>query len=123
MQDRTEPPTSQRAAAIAGLAFLAPALGGSTQVWAQAVVLLGIAALCTFSPPRRSAGPLWNLIFSAVMVLALTAFLPVRWFGVPHWRQALITEHRVELPATLSPQPWLSAEGACLLFAGLVFAY
>src|SRR5205814_1310308 len=122
-QDRNEPPTSKHAVAIATLAVLAPALGGSTQLWSQAVLLLATAALVILAPPRRSAGPLWNSLFLGIMALALTSFLPAQWLGLPEWRRTFIASHPVELSGTASPQPWLSAEAACMLFAGSVFAY
>jgi O-antigen ligase/tetratricopeptide (TPR) repeat protein len=104
------------------LAVLAPALGGSTQLWAQAALLLALAILLIVAPPRRSPGPIWITLFLAIGALSLTAFLPAQWLPVPAWRQHLNAKHEVSLPDTASPQPWLSAEAACLLFGGIILA-
>ena len=123
MESRTESttPKSQTAALVA-LALLGPLFGIATQVWGQALLLLGLAALLIFVPPRRSPSAAWCLLFLAILGIALTAFLPLRWFAVPEWRRTLTEDFRVVLPDTLSPQPWVSLHAACLLFAGLVFA-
>lgn len=123
MHRRTEPHSSPPAAAIAGLALLGPALGVATELWPQALLLLGLGALLMFSPPRRSPGPVWISLLAGIGALALTAFLPARWTGIPGWRRTLEAGYPVELPATSSPQPWLSCHAAILLFAGLAFAF
>ncbi len=109
--------------AIAGLTLAAPALGGGTSLGARAALLAGTAAFFVCAPPRESLGKIWNAIFLALAALALTAFLPAAWFAVPEWRQALVKSGGVMLPATLSPQPWLSAEAALLFLAALGWAY
>lgn len=109
--------------AIASLALLAPALGGATQLWAQGILLLAFAALLIVAPPRQTSGSLWIVLLLATALGTLPSFLPARWLGLPAWRQALVAaDHEVNLPATFSPQPWLSVEAACLLFSGVVFA-
>jgi O-antigen ligase/tetratricopeptide (TPR) repeat protein len=122
MQQPTEPTHVRKATAIALLALLGPATGAATQLWAQAVLVLGLGALLLIAPPRRSPGITWLTLFTLVAVLALTAFLPAHWFGIPEWRRLLVTEFPVELAPTVSPQPWLSFHSFCLLFAGLALA-
>lgn len=114
--------TKAQAAAITALALLGPLFGIATQVWGQALLLLGLSALLIFAPPRRRPDLLWCVIFTAILALSLTAFLPGHWFETPEWRRALVKDFRIELPDTLSPQPWLSVHAICLMFGGLVFA-
>ena len=107
----------------AGLSLAAPALGGATALWARAALVGGTAAFFLCAPPRESLGKVWNTIFLALAALALTSFLPAAWFPTPEWRRALVENYAVALPATLSPQPWLSAEAGGLFLAGLGWAY
>src|SRR6266566_7471197 len=88
------------------LTIVAPALGGSTTLWAQATIILATSVLFILAPPRRSLGPALNIIFIAISAAALIAFLPPRFLPAPAWRTAL-TRIGVSLPSTWSPQPWL----------------
>ena len=108
---------------LTALTLLAPATGGATQLWAQALLLLATAVAFIWFPPRRSLGLYWNLIFAALAVVALPEFLPARCFSLPQWRHTLTQAYAVQLPGTLSAQPWLSAEACGLYFAGLGWAY
>jgi O-antigen ligase len=105
------------------LTLLGLLLGGSTLLWEQAVLVLLAAALLLLAPPRYSLGWLPNLLFIALFVLSLSAFLPAGGSAPPPWRQALLSDPRIILPSTRTPQPWLTAQACCLLFAGLVWAY
>ena len=118
----TEESPRWNAYAIAVLTILAPVLGGSTTLWAQAVISLGTGALFLLSPPRKSLGTLPTLLFVAVGVAALIAFLPAHWFPSSPWRAAL-ANLEIQMPKTRSPQPWLTLESSCLLWLGLAWAY
>ena len=122
MERRSESTPKSHAAALTALALLGPLFGTATQVWAQALLLLGLAALLIIAPPRRAPGTVWCVLFLAIFAIGLTAFLPSRWFAIPEWRRELTADFRVTLPGTLSPQPWVSLHAVCLLFGGLVFA-
>ena len=102
--------------------LLGPALGIATTLWPQALLLTGLGILLMVSPPRRSPGVIWLSILTLIGTLSLTAFMPARWVGIPEWRRTLTAEYPVELPDTLSPQPWLSCHAVILLFAGLICA-
>src|SRR5487761_2754578 len=107
--------------AIVVLALLAPALGGTTELWAQAVVVLGLALLLLWSPPR--VWPRWlALPLVGLLLLSLFAFLPAAWFGASPWRERLVSDLDLALPGTLSPQPWLTLESALMLWSTLVWA-
>lgn len=107
--------------AIPILAIAAPALGGSTTLWAKAIIAFATGLLFILYPPKRSLRWL-AIIFLAIFALALMAYLPASWFGFPQWRLDL-TKMDAQLPATLSPQPWLTLESICLLLLGLGWAY
>ncbi|MEO6784511.1 MAG: O-antigen ligase family protein, partial [Chthoniobacteraceae bacterium] len=122
MERTTEPTPKPKVVALALLALIGPLFGIATQVSAQAILLLALAALLIIAPPRRSPGAVWWILFLVIFAISLTAFLPARWVGIPEWRRVLVSEFRVPLGGTLSPQPWLSLHAVCLLFSGLVFA-
>lgn len=107
---------------LAGLAILAPALGGSTQLWAQGVVALGCGLVFLIASPHRSLGPWFNAIFLLIAASSLIAFLPANLFPIPPWRKAIV-DLGVHLPGTHSPQPWLSLESGLGLWLGLAWAY
>jgi O-antigen ligase len=122
MEQRSESTARSKPAALVALALLGPLLGIATQVWGQALLLLGLAALLIIAPPRRSPGKAWCALCLAIFTIGACAFLPAHWFPIPEWRRVLVSEFRVPLPGTLSPQPWVSLHALCLLLAGLVFA-
>jgi len=97
-------------------------MGGATELWAQALLAIGAGLLMVFLPPRRSLGLVPNLAFAALLLLALTAFLPARWFAAPDWRTDFL-KLGAQLPLTRSPQPWLSLEWTCFLLLVLAWAY
>ena len=109
-------------AAIVALTLLAPALGGSTTLWAQAFLALGTGLLFVLAPPRRSLGWIANSAFVALLLLALAACLPAAWFGDNEFRVAL-TKLGVQLPSTRTLQPWITLESVLLLFLGLTWSY
>ncbi len=111
-----------RSRAFALLAVLAPALGGSTELWARGVLLLATAAVLLAWPPRRFPGVLWTSLALALAVLGAGAFLPEAWTTPPIWRRLLTGTFEVPLPPMRSPQPWLTLEGAGLYWSALVFA-
>ena len=122
MARRSETNDTSRTAALTAIALIGPLFGVASQVWGQALLMLGLAVLVIIAPPRRSPGPLWCVLIGALVLIALTAFLPARWFAMPEWRKALTGEFHIALPETMSPQPWVSLHAACLLLAGAVFA-
>ena len=102
--------------------LLAPALGGSTTLWAQATIALIVGLLFLLLPPRRSLGLALNTVFGTIAAAGLIGFLPAHFFPVPEWRAALL-KLGVHLPGTWSPQPWLTLQSVCLLWLGVAWAY
>ncbi len=99
------------------------ALGGATERWSQGLALLALGGLLAALPPRGSLGRWVNVALGALLLLSLAAFLPADWFAVPRWRAALVGDLGTVLPATLSPQPCLTAESLAVFAAGLGWLY
>ncbi|MBI2926902.1 MAG: O-antigen ligase family protein [Verrucomicrobia bacterium] len=107
---------------IVALTLLAPVLGGATKLWAQAAVVLGCVVVVALSPPRERLARPVAIAFAALVALGCVGFLPAAWFATPAWRHTLQTDYQVQLPATLSPQPWMTLEGLLLGVAGVLWA-
>src|SRR5438094_10222492 len=101
------------------IAVLAPFLGGSTLRWTQGIVLVLLGLLLVIRPPRYSLGLGINILSGAFLALALIAFTPARWFGIPDWRSHGAASVALPLPSTLTPQPWLTAASVIVLLAGI----
>ncbi len=117
-----ESPKKTAACAVVLLTVLAPALGGSTTLWAEATIALATGLLFILWPARFSLGPALSTVFVAIAVISLIGFLPAHFFPTPDWRAALL-KLGVQLPDTWSAQPWLTLQSACLLWLGLAWAY
>jgi hypothetical protein len=110
-------------AAVAGLPVLACFLGGATEKWSEGIVVALLGLLLIFDPPRRSLGTLLNGVVIALAGLAALAFLPAHWFFQPAWRTALVDDFGIQLPETLSPQPWLTLGCSMSFLAGVGWFY
>ena len=117
------PVRSGRAFLFAALPLLAVALGGSTARWSEGVVLVLTGLILLAAPPRSSLGPGLNATLGGLLALAAAAFLPAGWFHLPAWRAALTDDLGTTLPATVSAEPWLSAEGLALFVGGMGWLY
>lgn len=105
------------------LPVLACFLGGATTKWAEGMVLALLGIYLLIDPPRRSLGLTTNLVLVLFVLLALAGFLPARWFAWPEWRTALMQDFHIALPATVSPQPWITAGALMSLIGGLSWFY
>src|SRR5437764_10925471 len=112
-----------RSVFLALLPVLAVFLGGATSKWAEGIVVAFFGAFLIFQPPRRSLGSKINATFLAFTLCALVSFLPQTWFFTPDWRTALTNDFGITLPATVTPQPWLTAGCFVSLVAGLCWLY
>src|SRR6184192_580448 len=108
---------------LALLPVLAVFLGGATSKWAEGIIVAFFGAFLVFQPPRRSLGWKINATFLAFALCALVSFLPQTWFFTPDWRTALTNDFGIALPATITPQPWLTAGCFASLVAGLCWLY
>ena len=110
-------------AIVASLPLLACFLGGATQKWEEGVVITLLALYLLARPPRFSLGTLTNLVLLTLFILAAVAFLPASWFLQPEWRAALVNDFRIQLPSTLTPQPWITLTYLLSFAAGLSWLY
>ena len=118
---KSSPPFSLSRSLILLLIVVALAFGGTTELWEQALFTIFAAALILVAPPKHSLSTVPTVLFCVLLVLALGAFLPAALStGLP-WRSRLTDDLHLSLPATRTPQPWLTAQGCCLLFVGLVW--
>ena len=109
--------------AMAGLPVLACFLGGATEKWSEGIVIALLGLFLLAAPPRFSLGRWGNGILLALTLCVAVAFLPARWFFEPAWRTALVNDFRIQLPSTLSPQPWLTLGCLISFLAGLSWLY
>jgi hypothetical protein len=108
---------------IALLPVFACFLGGATQKWEEGIVWAVLGLYLLVQPPRASLGTATNCVFAAFLLLGLVAYLPAHWFFFPAWRTALIDDFGVTLPATVSPQPWITAGAWLTLLGGMSWFY
>lgn len=95
-------------------------LSGGTTRESQALVFLVLGFLLLVVPFQGGLGRGFLLAAPGLLLLALTGFMPAGYFEIPAWRTHLQAVG-VNMPATLSPQPWLTAQGVALLAAGLIW--
>src|SRR5262249_54145714 len=55
--------------------------------------------------------------------LATAALLPVHWFFQPEWRALFVNILAIQLPPTLTPQPWIALSYLVSFAAGLSWLY
>ena len=108
---------------VATLPVLACFLGGATQKWSEGIIVALLGLILLVHPPKFSLGPAMNIILLALLACAATAFLPANWFSHPAWRVALLEDFGLNLPRTLSPQPWISLGCFLSFLAGLSWLY
>src|SRR5437762_3170606 len=110
-------------ATVALLPVLACFLGGATEKWEEGLVITFLAVFLLVRPPRFSFGALTNLVLLTLFILAALAFLPARWFFQPEWRATFVNDFGIQLPSTLTPQPWITLSYLASFAAGLTWLY
>ncbi len=110
-------------ATVALLPVLACFLGGATQKWEEAVVITVLAFCLLVRPPRFSLGAITNLVLFTLFILPAVALLPSRWFFQPDWRAAFVNNFAMQLPSTLTLQPWVTLGDLVSFAAGLSWLY
>jgi O-antigen ligase/tetratricopeptide (TPR) repeat protein len=108
---------------VALLTIAAPALGGATSLWGQALLAIATGCLFLVKPPSCSLGAVFNGAAIALILLAGVAFLPADWWVGDDWRARLAHIAGLQLPTTRSPQPWLTWEAVGCLLLALAWAY
>src|SRR5213078_1974220 len=110
-------------ATIALLPVLACFLGGTTQKWEEGLIITLLSLYLVVRPPRFSLGALTNVVFLILFILAAVALFPARWFFQPEWRAAFVNDFGIQLPSTLTPQPWITLSYLVSFAAGLSWLY
>src|SRR5437588_1040153 len=108
---------------VALLPVLACFLGGATQKWSEGIIVALLGLYLLARPPRFSLGLAMNLVLLAFVTIAAIGFLPASWFFQPSWRSAFINDLGIQLPTTVTPQPWLTLTQLISLLAGLSWLY
>jgi len=114
---------SFRTMAIVGITLMALALGGSTELWAQTVVVLLAGIVMLLFPPKVGLGAVPVVVLTLFLAMALAAFLPASWGIMPEWRRHLTQDLPAALGDLRTPQPWLTLQACGLLLFGLTWAY
>jgi tetratricopeptide (TPR) repeat protein len=109
--------------AVPALPVAACFLGGATQKWSEGIVAALFGVMLLVHPPQLSLGRTINIILLALIACAATAFLPASWFLQPAWRTAVVEDFGINLPGTLSPQPWITLGCFLSFLAGLGWLY
>ncbi len=125
---RETPPTAVPSRRWAGvmsaiLPVFACFLGGATAKWAEGIIVFLFGILLLVDPPRLSLGRTINTVLVGVIGCAAIAFLPARWFFTPEWRAALGNDFGIGLPATVTPQPWVTLGYLLSFIAALSWLY
>ncbi|MFV1994155.1 MAG: O-antigen ligase family protein [Verrucomicrobiales bacterium] len=108
---------------ILGLTLLPMLSGQDLERWMIGLVMAGMGVAFLAAPPRKLLHGGVHWVCLALVAVACAAFLPARWFGIPAWRTHALEIIGLELPSTLSPQPWFSLDYLCILIAGLLWVY
>ena len=108
---------------IALLPVLACFLGGATQKWGEGIVFAFLGIYLLVRPPHFSLGLGINFVLLAFLIWSLIGFLPASWFFQPDWRATYLNDFGISLPATLSPQPWITLTCLGSFAAGLSWLY
>ena len=103
--------------------FLLVIFGGSHHVAALgfALILSGTALL--IHPPSRGLGKLGDLGVLGLLACLLLAFVPQFYWPTADWRLDAVESFGLELPSSLSVQPWISFEAWLMALAGFAWLY
>ena len=103
--------------------FLLVILGGSHHVAALgfALILSGTALL--IHPPSCGLGKLGDLGALGLLACLLLAFVPQFYWPKADWRVDAMESFGLELPSSLSVQPWISFEAWLMALAGFAWLY
>jgi len=110
-------------ATVGLLPVLACFLAGATKKWEEGLVITFLGFCLLLRPPRFSLGATTNLVLFTLFVLAAVALLPAHWFFQPEWRTSIVNNLAIQLPSTLSPQPWITLCCLVSFAAGLSWLY
>jgi len=121
---KKEPPPIWRGylLGLAGVTLLI-LLGGGHNVYALSLSLLlpGIALI--YHPPEFSPGVWIDRMALAFLAVLLLLFIPQFYWPDPNWRNAAEEVFQINLPPSLSVQPWIGFEAWVSALAGFAWFY
>lgn len=120
---KRKPPVCRRyLIGLAGVGLLI-LLGGGSNIYALSLsLLLPGVALCVW-PPSGGLGVWMDRLVLALLAVMLLSFLPQFYWPSPEWRISAIDDFGIDLPLTLSIQPWVSFEAWLCALAGFGWLY
>ncbi|TVP82465.1 MAG: hypothetical protein EA353_00420, partial [Puniceicoccaceae bacterium] len=89
--------------------------GQNVLVLGLALFFAGLAAI--IKPPRLGLGKWGDLASCGFVVVLLLSFLPVFYWPQPDWRIIASDSVGIQLPLSLSIQPWASLESLLCMLA------
>lgn len=105
----------QLSAFLAWMPMVLLFLGNGRNPWIPALAGLSVGLLLVLSPPRNRLPFSFLFVAACIALLPLMAFLPLPAADQLEWRQALVNDFDLALPATWSGQPWVTLENWCSL--------
>lgn len=98
-------------------------LGGGTTFEVKAFGFIVLGAVLCFQRPKTVPSVWVDRWVVSLVALSLIQFLPVSWYGVPAWREALESNFCISLSPTVSPQIYISLEGYMTFLGALAWLY
>jgi hypothetical protein len=74
-------------------------------------------------PPQFSLGAITNIILFGLVILSAVTFLPAQRFFQSEWLATFINSLAIQLPSTLTPQPWITLSYLVSFATGLSWLY
>lgn len=109
---------------IATLATLcAIVFSGQGKVWGMGLSLMVLGTIVLVRQPREGMSRFLEYGLIALLVASAFSFLPVGDLFRPEWREYLGSEVGLDLPSSLSIQPWISFEYFVMVVAGVLWTY
>jgi tetratricopeptide (TPR) repeat protein len=103
--------------------FLLVIFGGSHHVAVLGLALILSGTALVIHPPSRGLGKLGDLGALGLLACLLLAFVPQFYWPMPGWRVDAVQSLGLELPSSLSIQPWISFEAWLMAVAGFAWLY
>ena len=88
-------------------------LGNGRNPWVPALAAMAVGILLVLNPPRNRLPYSFLFVAACMAIVPLLALLPLPLAAQLGWRQALVSDHDLILPATWSAQPWVTLENWC----------
>lgn len=98
-------------------------LGGGHNAVALGFALFLPGIYLVLAPPKKGLGKRADLFAGAFLVSLLFAFIPQFYWPNADWKATAQEAFSIDLPASLSVQPWISFEAWMMAVAGFAWLY